>query len=477
MRGVTQIGLIVAAASVVAAASLAQSSDQTPPVMPRIQQTQLPAAVTLPGPPQADPDTPRAPLTADEAARIALRRQPTVAGAQSGVAAAQGRTEQARSGLLPSVSVGAGYSYVQQFLTQGGVSAPTAASTGLTSGYQATATLRQLLFDFDRTRAAVRQAAVQEKAAGANLTKVQADLVLQVKQAFYAFAQNTRLVAVNEANVRNQQAHLDLAEARLKSGLGLPVDVVRAQTAVSDAILNLTLARNNAVVSQVLLAQQMGIDPRTPLAAAESGEPDSAPGDIQGLVAQAERKRPELAQALALLESARLGVRIAATQNVPSIAATFGLASRGSDFPPGNDGWTVGATLQWTPFDSGLTSGRVREARANVDAAAAQVQTTRLAIVSDVSQAYLNLKTAEQRIATAASEVANAQESVRLAEGRYRTGVGTFIDVIDAQSALLTAQTNQVNARSSLDQARAALAHAIGAGLPPASAEPRNSAR
>ena len=80
----------------------------------------------------------------------------------------------------------------------------------------------------------------------------------------------------------------------------------------------------------------------------------------------------------------------------------------------------------------------------------------------DVSQAYLNLKTAEQRIATADAEVANAKESLRLLEGRYQSGLGTLLDVLDAQTALLTATTNRVNNQSLVDQARAAMVHAIG---------------
>jgi outer membrane protein TolC len=80
-----------------------------------------------------------------------------------------------------------------------------------------------------------------------------------------------------------------------------------------------------------------------------------------------------------------------------------------------------------------------------------------------VTSAYLNLKTAEQRVTTAEAEVANAQESLRLAQGRYRAGLGVFLDVIDTQAALLTAETNQANAQLAVDQARAALAHAINA--------------
>ena len=118
--------------------------------------------------------------------------------------------------------------------------------------------------------------------------------------------------------------------------------------------------------------------------------------------------------------------------------------------------------VQWNPFDSGLTAGRIKEAQANLQVARAAMASVRLAVMSDVSQAYLNLKAAEQGVVAAEAQVKNAQEALRLAEGRYRAGIGVFLDVLDAQTALDTAQTNRVNAASSLDQARAALSYAVG---------------
>ncbi len=91
----------------------------------------------------------------------------------------------------------------------------------------------------------------------------------------------------------------------------------------------------------------------------------------------------------------------------------------------------------------------------------AQLAATTLTVTADVSQAYLNAKTAEQRLATATAGMANAEEGVRLAQGRYAAGIGVFLDVLDAQNALVTAQTNRVNAQSAINQARATLAHAL----------------
>lgn len=450
-------------------------SQPTPPIVPPTKEVVVPPAVTLPAPPAGEnvnaDAIPNEPLTADEAARIALQQQPDVAIANAGILAAQGRTGQARSGLRPNFGVTAGYTQQRSLEsssgTGGGTGTPDTFSASSSNGLRVTATVRQLLFDFNRTRDAVRAATLRSQAANANLTRVQADLVLVVKQAFYTFVENQRLVEVNEANLQNRQAQLDLAKARLGSGLGAPADVVRAQTAVAQAAFELESARNLASTSRVNLALQMGIDGRTPLKAESSSEPDVPVNDVNELVATALAKRPETAQAQANLDAAQSDVKFARKTNRPSLGVGLSAGSRSRAF--GYDNGSVRATLdlEWNPFDGGLTKGLVKEAQANVLTAQAEVNRAKQTIVSDVSQAYLNLRTAEQRVLAAEAGVTNAEESVRIAEGRYRAGVAAFIEVTDAQTALITARTNRVNAISQVNQARAALRRSLGEVLPP----------
>ena len=460
--------------SVLLSAILILSSEaialQTPPVQPRIQETPLPPAVELPAPPGAA-QAPDRPITANEAAIIALRNQPDVMVARAGIDAAGGRVQQARAGLLPSVGVGLGYTRFESLTggSSGGggtVGLPGGGSVVASPGYQASVNLRQLLFDFGRTRSQVRQTEALRNAASANLARVQSDLVQLVKQSFYTFVQNTRLVEVNESNVRAAQVQQAAAQARLNSGLGLPIDVVRAQTAVAQAIQALTVARNNASVSRVNLAAIMGVDPRTPIRAADADEPAITVTDFNSLVTKALTQRPDVLQARETVRAAENGLSAARKSNSPALSANLGLGGRGTSIVPNSTFASVGANIAWSPFDSGLTSGRVREAQANLESARADMRNVELSVTSDVSQAYLNLRTAEQRVATGEAEVVNAQEVVRLAQGRFSGGLGIFIEVIDAQNALLTARTNRVNALSAVDQARAALSRAIAAPLP-----------
>lgn len=426
---------------------------QTPPMQPKVTPVSIPEPVTITAPDGQPSDVPNKPLTADEAALIALRQQPDVAIARAQLGVAQGDVQQSRSALRPSLSASAGYNNGRSIT-----------GSGLRSDdFSASATIRQLIYDFNHTRDTVRQSVAREQAAAAGVTVVEADVVLAVKQAFYTYQEKQRLAEVNEAELASQQSHLASAKARLDAGMGLPADVVRAETAVANAVFNLNLARNEALVARTALAELMGIDPRTPIETAHSGESPTPDAELDQLVSQALQKRPEMRQAQLNADAADFGLKAARTSNSPSLETSLGWSGRGSDISMDSSSATIGLSVQWPLFDSGLTAGRIKSARSAQDAAVERVRSTRQEIISQVTRAYLDLKTAEQRVVTAEAQVANAEEALRLTEGRYNAGLGEFLEVLDAQTALLTARTNRVNAQSTVDRARAALVHAIGA--------------
>ena len=475
--------LVLLATGCVSRAQTAGQQPRTPPIEPPMQQTPLPAPLQIQSTVQAPADVPNRPLTATEAVQIALHNQSSLAIARAAVAAAHGAVIQARSGLLPSLALSASYANTQT-IVQPGVAATTSTAaaapqqttgtstgTGSTSGAHALlsfsgfntgASVKQLLFDFNHTRDIVRQQEALERSASAAYSKADSDLVLQVKQLFYAYDEAEHLVTVNETNVSDQQSHLDLAQARLKSGLGEPSDVLLARTALDTAIQALTTARNAALVGRVSLAAAMGVDPRLPLIPAPAHESAAAPVNLDQSVTEALANRPEMAEFAANIQAARAGLASARTGDAPSVSASIGISGRGTAFTPQDQFFSAGVSLQWTPFDSGLTGGRVKTAQADVQSSQAALIGERQQIISDVASAGVNLQAALQHAQTAASEVANAQESVKIAEGRYRTGVGIFLDLLDAQAAYVTAQTDQVNANAAVDEARAALAHAVG---------------
>lgn len=440
----------------------ALASAQTPPIKPQTPDVKVPPAVDIPPPQVADPDAAGRPITPEEAVAIALRRQPLLTIAGADVRAAQGRLRQSQSSLYPQLGLNAGVTEQEQI--RGG---QTGGGTGGGAGrFSTSVSVDQLLFDFERTRDAVRQQSALLRAARQAFSATHQDVVVQVKRAFYDYVENLRLVESAESNLASRQRQLDLANARLNEGVGAPGDVVRAKTGLADAVIGLTSARNTATNSRVTLAQLMGIDPRTPINPTSPVEPDPGAVEINNLVESALRQRPEVLEAQERVTAARFAVSVAQKTNVPRIDLSAGLAARGGDDPFQSQTGTLGVNVSWTFGDGGLTAGRTQEARANEEAARAFLVQVSQQVVSDVTTAYVDLRNAEQRIETAQVQLANARELLRISEGRYSGGIGTFLEVTDAQASLTAAERNVATAEADVQRARATLNRAIGAVRP-----------
>jgi outer membrane protein TolC len=452
----TRIVCVVGA--VLASSVLALADGQTTlPIAPATPDIQVPGQIALPGPAAID-ELVKKPLTADDAARVALLRQQTLLIAKASVQSASGARRTAESALLPSLALESVSSSVN-VITRAPANGP---SPQVSNSTAQSLSLQQLLFNFSHSEDLVRQAADLEEAAKRAYEMSRNDLVNQVKQAFYTYVQDLSLIDAADANVRNTKAQVDLAQARLDSGLGAPADVVNAKTQYADAIVSLTEARQTATAARMSLATAMGLDPRTPITAATPSEERPVAEDMNSLVDQALKLRPEMAEATAVLNAAQAGLNAARTGTAPSLVFNASIDDIGTSNPFSAVDTSFGVTLSWTLYDSGYTAGKIDQAKAGVVTAKAQLDLTSQSVVGDVSLAYLNLRAAEQRAIVTTANVAVAQQGVLLAQGRYKAGVTTFLEVITAQTSLFTAQTNDVTAKAAIQQARAALARAVG---------------
>ena len=399
-------------------------------------------------------------LTLSEAISIALYAQPQLALARYTAEAARGRVRQAESGYFPTVDISAAHTRTGPN-TGGGVGT-TAGGAFTSGGYTTSFSGRELIWDSGATPASVGQARSQAESARRALAQARLDTINRVKQAYYTLLQNQELLGVQRQNVDDQQAHLNLAKARFEAGTTARADVVRAEAAVADAVLNLASAQNAVAAARVTLNLSLGMDVRTPTRVEETQERGPAELDAATLVEQGLADRPAMEQSRADVEAAREALRGARASNRPGLFLNGSYGLRGSSFPPGDRSWSYGVSMSWPLLNVGLTAGRVQESVANLLGAETRLRQTELSVGSEVVQGYLSVQTARQKVTAAEAEVASAEESLRLATGRYETGVAVYIEVIDAETAALTARTNLVNGRYALSTSLAALEAALG---------------
>jgi outer membrane protein TolC len=428
---------------------------QTPAVKPQTPDIKVPPPITIPAPGDPNVAAGKAPLSVEEAVAIALRQQATIRAARGSVEAAAGRTQQSRSDLGPQFSASAGVTEQRQLR---------GSSQGTPNRFSTSVSVDQLLFDFGRTRTAVRQQEALERATGFTLEREIQDVALNTRLFYFDLAEALRQIRTAEDNLSNRQRQLDLAAARVAAGLGSPADEVRAKTNLADGVLALENARQAALDARIFLAEQMGIDPRTPVTPAGEDAPGATPNTDQllPLVDEALKSRPEIAEAQQRLLAAGLGVAVAKLSNAPSVSLNGSVSSRGADDPLASASGSLAVFLSWRFGDSGFTAGRTKEARALEAQARAGLEDASQRVISEVSRALTGALSARNRVETAQAQVANARELLRISEGRYRGEIGQFLEITDAQNSLFSAERNLNLAISDSNRADARLRRALG---------------
>lgn len=451
---------------------------------------ELPPAPRVTAPSSSSDQAPTdRPLHLDEAVRIALAHQPDLVTAQASVRSARGALRAERSAQRPQVSASLSQQVMRPFNITGtggqqvgGIGGGGGGIGGGVQGFGNTNSLgltgsttvqgSQLLYDFGRTSASVGAARSDVSAAESSLADTRAQVVLNVKTAFYTFQQNRRLRVVAERTLADQQAHLEEARSRFRAGVVASGDVARALAAVAAAQTSLAEAQRTEEDARLALNAQMGIDPATAIAPAD--EEDVTP-ELQGdaLVRQALSARAEVRRAQATVAAAEQRLRAEKKGNLPSISGLAGVTTSNSTYTSSTQAQPfIGLSLTATPLDGGLTRGRVEQAQATIESARASLRSVELDVARQVLGAHLSLQAAQQQVASTAVEVASAEESVRVAVGRYRTGLGTLLDVTDAQSTLNEARVRQVNARAQVAAAVANLLYQLGQSAETAASTP-----
>ncbi|MHB8845244.1 MAG: TolC family protein [Nitrospirota bacterium] len=399
-------------------------------------------------------------LTLRECIEIALKEHPGIRSSAGVLDAAAGRVTQSASPYYPHVQASTGYS---ENHSTGGAFGDT-----VQKGYATTLSVNQLLYDFGRTGNAYDAAKAGFHASERDRDRVAQEIILDVKQAFFALLQAEKLLNVANKTLEQSESHLQQAQAFFRSGSRPKYEVTRAEVEVNNSRLGVITAKNNLRISAIGLNKTMGREPGIAVEVQETTAATSIPLPLSEIEAEALKSRPEMLKAEADVETASARVRAERSGYYPNITAngsyTWAQGTAESGMFKGDLGnsWAAGVTLNLPLFEGGLTRGRVGEARANLLVAEAQRDSLKQAILLSVNQAYADYEGATLRVEVMESSLRKAQENLDIAQGRYQAGVGPYIEVTDAQVASIKAETDHVQAQYDLLLAVARLEMAMG---------------
>ena len=213
--------------------------------------------------------------------------------------------------------------------------------------------------------------------------------------------------------------------------------MLQAQTARSQAELDLETLEGSVQVARGALAVAMGLPANTAFEIPDVPATDSVffvAQSVDSLIELAIRNRPELAQARAEAAAASSQIKVARSGYLPALAFSAiggNNASNVSGFAGNSYSVTLGVQM---PVFTGFSNGYdVAAANEQYQAAIARTEVTRQQVIQQVFTSYYTLRTATDRVRTAHDLLTSATQSESVARGRYKEGVGSIVDLLVAQ--------------------------------------------
>nr|WP_205192929.1 efflux transporter outer membrane subunit [Burkholderia sp. Ax-1724] len=315
--------------------------------------------------------------------------------------------------------------------------------------------------------------------ARAALLELQANVV----RTYIEMSMNYALLDIARATLQQQQQIVDLANRRLKGGIGTQLEVSQAETPMPEYERRIDELEEKIALGRNQLAALAGkgpgagdaiTRPTLALGAAPAGLPAALPADLIG-------HRPDVVAARWTVAAQARGIDVAKADFYPDIdllASIGGYAAMGPLFQflknPSHS-WSVGPALSLPIFDGGRLRSQLGAASAGYDEAVERYNQSIVGALKDISDQVIRMRSLATQADDADRSVAAARKNYELSREGYRRGLTDYLNVLVAQSQLLRAQEGVATIEAERLGAHASLMTALGGGLDEPADGPQDS--
>lgn len=179
-------------------------------------------------------------------------------------------------------------------------------------------------------------------------------------------------------------------------------------------------------------------------------------------------RRPDIAQAERLVQTASASIGVAIANFYPSLTLSGSGSSVGRSFHQLTHtpilGWSTGMQLAQTIFDGGFRKANVRAAREVYVSKVAAYRQTVLTAFQDVEDNLISLNVLGKQITIQQHAASHAQEALRLVINQYKAGIVPYSNVVTAQITAYSAQKTLNDVRGLQMTTAVGLIKALGGG-------------
>lgn len=399
----------------------------------------------------------RAPLTPGGLDEVLERTQDT-------------RSQDANIGLRQKLPTGANYevrfnnnrtnnSVARAFSTAAGVIPPINPAFS-SSAPQITLTQPLLKnFGVDVNRIQIRIARNNRAVSREALRQRMDQVIASVQTAYWGLVFARENLGVQEEARRVARDLVTLNEARVRAGVGAPVEITQAKAEeaarASDVIAAEKALHDAEDQLRVVMNLPQAGDWTSPILPADPPSSEPVQVNLQEAVSQAIQKRPELVTAKTDITNKKLNLQLAKNQLLPDLSLQGTLALQGLDTTYGADirrvgsgdfySYTAGLVLT-IPIGNRVAKAAYLNARLQEDQAETSLRNIELQITSQVREAVRRIEADLKRIDATRAARTLAEEQLRVERKRLEAGVSTTYQVVQLERDLATARANEIKA-------------------------------
>jgi len=355
---------------------------------------------------------------------------------------AASRVEQARAGL--------GYTQADQYPSiniQGG------AGTGNFAGgsrsdtrnhnYYVTPALSWEIDFWGKFRRATESARAKLMASEYALRTVQIGLISEVVGAYYLLLDYHQRVKISKDTLESRQKSLDIIQKRFNRGIIPELDVNQAQIQKQIAAAAIPQYERSVAMTENVLSILLGKLPGA-IRTGKGLNLETAPPEIPaGLPSNILERRPDIVQAMYLLEAQTANIGVAEAMRFPAISLTglLGLAtSQLGGITSQGGAWSVNGGLFGPIFEFYKNVRRVEIEEAKTKEVLYFYENTVLTAFREVEDALIEIDTYKKQMAAVGKKEKAAKNANRLAKLRYDKGVSSYLEVLETERALFSAE-------------------------------------
>jgi len=411
-------------------------------------------------------------LSIEESVQIGLKNSHSLHSSKEKVKNAQSRLSELKTNLLPSLKFSGMYtrlSPVEPFI----LSVPGLGTFNLASNivnnYSAKLTLQQPLFTGFKLLSGVDVADYNAQAQKQDYSKDEHDLIYNIKNAYWILYKANQLKTVVDENVNQIKAHLEDVNNMFNQGLATKNDVLKVEVQLGDVQIKQIDANNNVRLSIISLDNVMGLPLSTQIEPVEKiNSKVETLNTLDTYLDKAYQYRPELIGMDFRIKAGESGVSLAKSGWWPQLFLVGDyLSARPNQriFPTTDtfsETWDVSLSVSWDLWNWGVTGHQTDQAQTQVEQAKDSYKITKDNITLEVTQTYLNILQAKEKLIVADNTVSQAEENYRVTDEKFKNGLTLNSELLDAEVALLTAKTNFVQSQVDYELAKAQLEKSSG---------------